>query len=406
MGSVHYGELAIIQSSADLFALFAGFGLSLTATKHVAELRGKDPHRTGRILALSTLTACVTGIVMAGALFVLAPWLAKQTLAAPSLVGPLRIGACLLFFSSLSGAQCGALYGFEAFRTTAGLQAIIGVLNVPLMVGGYLVSGLNGILWGMVVGRFLEWLLRHLAVRAETSNANIAVCYRDCAREIPILWKFSLPALISGALVVPINWGCSAILVNQLNGYAEMGIYNAASQWYNALLFVPSTLGTVLLPLLSDRMGEDDRRGAVGALRFMLRFNLALMLPSVVGISLVSPYIMRMYGREYANAWPTLIVVVVTAGLFAVLMPIGDVIAASDRMWLGCLMNAGWALVLVPSTMLLVHGGWGSLGLASARLFAYSVHAVWTSLFAYKALQLAQQRTDVDDLHLVAQPTV
>jgi len=407
MGSVHYGELAIIQSSADLFALFAGFGLSLTATKHVAELRGKDPHRAGRILALSTMTACVTGVVMAVTLLGLAPWLAARTLAAPNLVGPLRIGAGLLFFSSLSGAQCGALYGFEAFRTTARLQATIGLLNVPLMVGGYLVYGLNGVLWGMVVSRFLEWLLRHLAVRAETTKANITIRYRDCASEIPILWQFSLPALLSGALVIPVNWGCSAILVNQINGYAQMGIYNAASQWYNALLFVPSTLGTVLLPLLSDRMGEGDGRGAAGALRFMLRFNLALMLPCVVGISLLSPYIMRMYGPEYGNAWPTLIVVVVTAGLFAVLMPIGDVIAASGRMWLGCLMNAGWALVLIPSTIVLVHRGLGSLGLASARLFAYSIHAVWTCWFAYNVLQLATRRTNVGDMRdMVAQPTV
>jgi len=405
MGPTHYGELAIIYSSVDLFGVFAGFGLGITATKHVAELRGKDPDRAGRILALSTVTACLTGLVVAVLLFLLSPWLAVRTLSAAHLVEPLRIGAWLLFFASVSGAQCGALGGFEAFKTTAKIGAIVSVLNIPLMIGGYLAHGLKGVLWGMVAGRFAEWIMRHLAVRAEAQRAGIAIQYGDCTQELGVLWQFSIPALVSGVLVMPVNWACAAILVNQPNGYAEMGIYNAASQWYNALLFLPMTVGAVLLPLLSDRMGEGDTTGSSRVLDFMLRFNAAIMLPCVIGVSLASPYIMRMYGREYSHAWLTLILVVVTAGVFAVLSPVGDVIAASGRMWLGCAMNGGWALILLPVTVVLVHHGLGSVGLASARLVAYCVHAVWTFLFAYKLLRETTQGTHVENLQrMVAEP--
>ena len=398
MTPMHYGELAIIQSSVDLFGIFAGFGLSMTATKYVAELRGKDQQRTGRILALSTVTACITGTVVAVLLFMLSPWLAARTLAAPHLAGALRIGAFQLFFASLSGAQCGALFGFEAFRTTARLQTMIGVLNVPLMVGGFLVYGLKGVLWGMVLGRFAEWLLRQLAVRAEARRAGVQIQYRACTQELGLLWQFSLPALISGVLVLPVNWACAAMLVNQPNGYTEMGIYNAASQWYNALLFLPVSIGTVLLPVLSDRMGNGDARESSAVLGYMLRFNAAIVLPWVILISLASPYIMRIYGREYSHAWVTLVLVVLTAGIFVVLMPVGDVIAASGHMWLGCAMNAGWALVLVPLTSLLVHRGFGSLGLASARLFAYSIHAIWTFLFACHVLRKAKHPIGIANL--------
>ena len=406
MGAVHYGELAIIQSSVELFSVFAGFGLGITATKHVAELRGKDPQRTGRILALSTATACMTGIVVAVLLFALSPWLAERTLSAAHLAGPLRIGAVLLFLASLGGAQCGALYGFEAFRAAARLQAIVGLLNAPFTVVGYLVYGLRGVLWGMVAGKFVECLLRHLAVRAEARRAHVTIQYRQCTQELPVLWQFSLPALMSGALVIPVNWVCVAVLVNQPNGYAEMGIYNAASQWYNALLFLPVTLGAVLLPLLSDRMGEGDASGSSGVVSFMMRFNAAIMLPCVIGISLASPWIMRVYGRGYSHSWLTLVLVVITAGLFAVLMPVGDVIAASGRMWLGCVMNAGWAIVLVFSTILLVKLGLGSVGLASARLFAYGVHSIWTFLFAYNVLRKTKAGTYLDNLQtMITEPT-
>jgi hypothetical protein len=246
MGPSHYGELGVIQSSVDFFGTFAGFGLSLTATKHIAEFRTKDPQRAGRILALSTATAAVTGVVVAIALFVLAPWLAVHTLAAPQLTSALRIGAALLFFAAITGAQSGALYGFEAFQVSARVQAIVGLLNVPCMIGGYLIGGLQGILWGMVAARMGEWALKHAAVRREARRAQMPIEYRESRRELPVLWKFSLPALLSGALVAPVYWICSAILVNRPNGYAEMGVFNAANQWYGALLFLPVTLGTSL----------------------------------------------------------------------------------------------------------------------------------------------------------------
>ena len=388
MGPTHYGELGVMQSSIEFFGTFAGFGLSLTATKHIAELRSKNPERAGRILALSTATAALTGAVVGVLLFVLAPWLAAHTLAAPQLTGPLRIGALLLFFAAITSAQSGALFGFEAFKVSAHLQAIVGILNVPFMLGGYFVAGLKGVLWGMVAAKVAEWLLKHNAVRSHARRAQLPISYKECRQEMGVLWRFSLPALLSGALVAPVYWGCSAILVNRPNGYLQMGIFNAANQWYGALLFLPVTLGTTLLPLLSDRMGDGDAKGSASVLGIMLRLNAVIMVPVVVGMALFSPFIMRLYGPAYRDAWPTLVVVLLTAGLFAIIMPVGDVIAASGRMWLGCTMNAGWAAVFVTTTLVLVVGaGAGSFGLASARLFSYAVHATWTFWFAYKLIR-------------------
>jgi len=94
---------------------------------------------------------------------------------------------------------------------------------------------------------------------------------------------------------------------------------------------------------------------------------------------------MKVYGAGYRDGWPTLIAVVWTAAILAVSTPVGDVITASGRMWLGLLMNSGWAVVFISSTYLLVH--LGSLGLASSRLIAYAVHAVWTMGFAYMIIR-------------------
>jgi cytochrome b len=53
-------------------------------------------------------------------------------------------------------------------------------------------------------------------------------------------------------------------------------------------------------------------------------------------------------------------------------------------MWAGLAMNAGWAIVVLAATSLLVH--WGALGLATARLTAYIVHAAWTAAYAARII--------------------
>jgi O-antigen/teichoic acid export membrane protein len=381
MGPSHYGELGVINNSVDLFIVFAGFGLGLTATKHVAELRATDPERAGRVLALSTVTAGFTATITAVVLYIAAPYLAAHTLNAPQLTGSLRIGSLILLLAAINGAQQGALYGFEAFRTTAKIQAIVGLLNLPFSLIGYWLGGLNGVLWGMVATRGADWFLRRIALLDESRKSGVPLGLKGWTQELHVLWKYSLPALLSGVMVAPVNWVCAAMLVNQPKGYAQMGIYNAANQWYGALLFLPTVLGSGLLPLLSERMGNKDSHSSGNVLLFMLRLNAVIVLPAALLGSALSPWIMRLYGPAYAHGWSTLVAVLFTAAIFAVLIPVGDVIAASGRMWTGMVMNAGWAAVFIVGTALLVHRG--AFGLGLARLIAYIAHATWTITFAW-----------------------
>lgn len=391
MGPSKYGELGVINSSIDLFVVFAGFGLGLTATKHVAELRRSDPERAGRILALSTATAGITAALTAIVFFLMAPYLAAHALNAPHLAGLLRISSLVLFLAAINGAQLGGLFGFEAFRATARIQTIIGLTSLPLTLAGYWLGGLDGIVWSMVACRLVDWLLRRLALISEASQAGVPFRLRGWTKELPVLWRYSVPALLAGILVAPVNWACTAMLVNRPGGYVEMGIFNVANQWYGALLFLPTVLGSGLLPLLSDRLGQKDGHSSLRVVVFMLRMNSLIVLPAVALGALLSPWIMHFYGPAYERGWPTLVVVLLTAGIFAILVPVGDVIAASGRMWAGMAMNGGWAAVFIGSTMLLVHRG--AFGLGSARLIAYGAHAIWTVAFAWFLISKAARRT-------------
>src|SRR5215469_11186943 len=142
LGRHDYGELGMIYSSIELFGIFGGFGLGLTATKYIGEFKRRDPQRAGRILAMSNLTAYVTGGIFSLILVLFSNQIAAGPLAAPHLAIPLRIGAIALFLTCVDGAQTGALAGFEAFDHLARLQFVKGILNLPCLVGGFFIAKL------------------------------------------------------------------------------------------------------------------------------------------------------------------------------------------------------------------------------------------------------------------------
>ncbi len=387
VGKIVYGELGIIQSTVGMLGTLAGFGMSTTAAKFVAQLRGKDPGRAGRIIALSSLASWFISGGLAAALIVFAPWLCAHTLAAPQLVGPVRISALLLIVGGVNGAQLGVLIGFEGFKAIARVNAVSGLLNFPLIVGGALVFGLPGILGGMALAQGIGCLLNWRALRLEAKRYGVTPSFSSCFVEFPVIWQYSVPAVGTELLISAAGWATATMLVRQPNGYAEMGAFNAANQWFNAAIWIPMMIGGVALPLLSERMGTDDGDGSVKLLWMSVKINAILVVPAIIIGCLASPYIMMSYGNGFRSEWPTLCVVLLTAGVLSVEFPIGQMLSACGRMWLGFSSNLGWAVIFLCTNAALLR--WGSFGLASARLVAFSLHAIF--LFAYVAVFVSKK---------------
>ncbi len=385
LGKVGFGELGIIQSTVGMFGVFAGFGLGMTATKYVAEYREKDPEKAGRIMMLSELVSIISGSLMALVLILISPWLATNTLSAPHLTGLLRISALLLFLNAINGAQTGALAGFEAFKTIANLNFLAGMFSFPMMVAGVYLAGLKGAVWGLVGSMAINWLLNHIAIRKKAQKAGVPYTFKNCTKEWKIIWDFSFPAFLASAMVGPVNWVCNAMLVNQPNGYAEMGIFNAANQWFNMLLFFPAIISNISVPILSERIGVEDNQSSKKVLLFSAKANGIVVLMLAILGSVLSRTIMQFYGQGFAEGWMTLIIVLLTAFILAIQIPVGNIIIASGKMWIGLVMNLGWATVFVLLTWSFVKSG--APGLAGARLIAYTVHAIWTLGFAYTLIK-------------------
>lgn len=372
LGKVGFGELGIIQSTVGMFGVFAGFSMGLTSTKHVAEFKAKDPAKAGRIMALSSLVAIVSGGLMAIVLVIFAPWLATHTLAAPHLSGLLQITAVVLFLSALTGAQTGALSGFEAFKTIARVNLLSGFVTFPFMVGGVYLAGLQGAIWGLLASIGLNWLLNHLALKVEARKANVPFTYKNCLQEWNVVHSFSLPAVLASAIVEPINWFCYAMLVNQPNGYAEIGVYNAVLRVKIIPEMVLGMLISPLLPILSEQYSRKSISSYNKTIFYAFIISWLVVIPISL-IQMIAPSLTLLpFGREFYGNHGIVKWLMLQAILNGLIVPITQIFASTNRMWFSFVSRLIWGISYLLFTYALVPT-YGGIGLAAAFTFTHFI---------------------------------
>jgi len=384
LGKSGFGELGIIQSTVGMFGTFAGFGLGMTATKFIAQYRTTDPVKAGRIRALSSLFAWATSGVTSLVLFFMAPWLAEHTLAAPQLTGLLQIGALLLLLTAVNGAQIGALSGFEAFKTVAKISLWSGLANFPLMVGGVYFAGLTGAVWGMVIATGINWLLNHLAIRKECTKASVPYTHEGCWTDKGILWKFSLPAVISGNFLSLSDWALNAMLVNAPGGYGEMGLFNAAKQWQVFILYVPLAISNMTLPILSNLLGEGNRRQYNKMVVVNSIALTVLALVAALPVALFSSNIMAAYGRDFIKGQNVLLLVCFYSCWWAANIVIGQVLWSTGSSGLAMILAAIRAVILLGSFSFITPKN--AYGIALAYTITYVSMTVYQGILSVRSV--------------------
>jgi O-antigen/teichoic acid export membrane protein len=392
LGTTGFGQFGMIQSTAGMFGIFAGLGLGITATKYVAEYRTKDRDRAGRILALSAIVALITGGLMTGALIAASRYLANKTLGLPSLAGPLAIASGLVMFGSLNGAQTGALAGLEAFHAIAQVNLWTGVGTLILVTCATWYGGLSGAVSGLVAAIALNWLLNNMAIRRECARAQISYQFPSCGKEWRVLYRFSLPAFLASIVVGPAMWVCNTLLVNRPNGYGDLGLYTAADKWRILVLFVPTTLAGMTLPLLSNLHGEGDSVGYGNISNASLLINVGLTIVPAAAIAVCAIPILSVYGSSYRAGWPILVVLALSAVPEALNTVFGYELISKGwiwwRLWFDLLLGA----TLVVSAWWAIPR-WGAMGLAGSYCLAFSV--VGTGLFLFLRHSSLETRAEI-----------
>jgi O-antigen/teichoic acid export membrane protein len=385
LGRERYGQVGIIQNTVDMFSVIAALGLSFTATKYVAEFRRTQPERAGRIIALTSGTSWITGGIVALAVIIAAPWLAATTLHEPSLTRMLQAGALLLFFGAWNSAQVGSLSGLEAFRARATVSVKAYLINFPLMILGVYFAGPMGVIVGLVTGEMILSALYSLTLRREARAAGVPLVWKGASKEFGLIVSFGLPAMLSTLIIAPVNWTCNTMLINHPGGYGELGIYNAAIQWNGAIMFIPTMLSAVSIPVLSDLIGHRQWSKVSQLVKTSVKLQFLIIVPVGV-LSGLSPWAMRLYGQGFASGSSVMLITVWVALFSALYSPLWPLVYAAGKAKSMLTMNACCGGLFLLFSHLFIPG-YGAKGLALAKLASTAVNCGWLFIISYRTIQ-------------------
>ena len=362
-----FGEYAMLQTTLLTMAALSQLATGYTAGKYIAEFRTIDPDRAGRIMGVCALTAVVTAAVGTLLLVIMAPWLSGAMLDAPHLSSALVVGAGFLFFTSINGYQMGALAGLEAYVSLAKAGVASGLLTVIAISLGAWSGGVNGALLGLSISALFRFAIHHLFIRSESRLSGITPKYRGSLRkEKAIMFRFALPAAITGYYTLPMIWLAHTFLVHQPNGYREMALYSAANNLRILALFLPGVINSVGLSVLNNEKAKRD----LGHYQRVFRSNvLHILLVSVTGAMVIGVFgknILDLFGKEFAVAYAILWFLLVSSIFEAMSIALYQYVQSQAKIWYSFFgINIPRETFLVISAYYLVQW-YGGAGLAIA----------------------------------------
>jgi O-antigen/teichoic acid export membrane protein len=391
LGAVGFGHFGLIHATVLLFSVLTSSALGAMVSSYVARYRPSSPVRAARAAAMGTIAAAVVGFA-AFAVIGFAPASLLSFFFHDSAVFlPLRASALLVLLNGIFSVQSGLLLGLSRYDRGAQLQVTRALLFLVLGGLGGLEAGVLGAIGGMAFGSIIAVALAQRQVIFACREQDIPLWAAPRREDLRMLWEFSLPAVFSASLVIPLQWLLTTRLAAADQGYVQVGLYYAVTQWRSGIAMAPSALAQFALPHLSGLLGRGDRASWRDSVLLQIGISAVLGLALAIPLLLMTPWLATLYGRTYTGLELPLALSLLAGVLVGVNNVIGAVVASSRRLWSGFAMNLLWSLMVVVP----LWSGWFPLtavGLISSLLVAYCAHTVVQTLFVSRLMPAAQGR--------------
>lgn len=388
-GAVALGVVTLATQVAFVAAAGTRFGMDMAAVREVAIAVGAgEGARVRGIVERAVLVAGVVSIVVAGAGFAGAGWLAERLSDQPDAAAALRWGAVALPFAAVTVVVLGASRGLKVMRHTLYVQWIgQPVLWLALMPAAWSVSRTASAAVAAYAG---SWIISAVAAWVLWSRAARASGREPAAPgEIARLVRYGAPRAPAALLSQALFWidyvvVSSAVSRGEVSA-AELGVYSSSVRVALAMVLFLTAVSYVFSPFVADLHARGERDRLDHLFKSITRWTVAGTIPILALMAIAPEPLLRVFGGSFVGGADALRILIVGQAVNVSVGAAGFVLIMAGR--------TGWDLgVYVASAAL-------DLGLAVALVPRFGVEgaaaAQAVTIAASNALRIALVRRAV-----------
>ena len=304
LGADALGMYALGMTMVGFFGLFNGLGLPQAAVRFVAAYSATEQwQRLHGFLRRALGLLGIGNVVLAAAMMVVGPWLARTLYHAPALVPYLLLFAVILILGAFTNFLGQVLAGYKDVALRTVITNFIGsplniVCGVVLLSLGF---GLRGYLLAQVASAVIVLIL--LLTAAWRLTPSLARHAPDTAvpMEREVFW-FSA-AMFGVSFLEFILGQADKILLGAFLDVRQVGIYAVAG---TLIAFVPVALQSVnqiFSPTIADLHARGERALLGRLFQTLTKWILGLTLPLAFVMIIFSKPLMRLFGAGFETGW-------------------------------------------------------------------------------------------------------
>jgi O-antigen/teichoic acid export membrane protein len=305
LGTEVYGLYSVLMSFLALAMVAVNLGLGDMARRFVAESLGRGktdepPKIIRQTLLLRSITAVAASLVIVLFAGYWARLFGDEANRTYFFILAFGLAPSILNYalgSIFAGFQ---RYDYAAYAilstNTLRLVAVVFVMVIGLGLKELLICNISAWFIGVLVGIVL--LHRIAPLKAILSATSMESSAKKTA--------FRYALTVAGVLVVEyFLWRqAEMVFLGVFRTPEEVGFYSVAVKIPSmAMALIPSVLGTVLVPSISEQFGRGDTHKMRMIYQSSARYLMVLALPlAAAGIALARPLVNLLYGPDYAPA--------------------------------------------------------------------------------------------------------
>lgn len=305
LGKMEFGELSFVRNTLNMVLCICALNFTSLCTKFTTESKS-SVESLHRLLLLFLFSLGICFIV--GLFLILAPEeLLLSMLSTATVVKFFKIVGVLLPLFMLQPLIEGVLRGLQMFKLIGILQAVTSVFYLGAVYAGIILEGLDGALFGVIAYYTLYAIVSVIVLLKQTSLRKHLPRLKGFSTQSNSIYRMILPLFLMSFIDAPVMW-IAQVILSKFGTMESVGSMTAMMQIRNFSMLIPTYFVNTYIAFAGELNTQhryaDYYRQYFKIEKLYIYIGVALF----VVFSLFSQPILYLYGKDFVDDWPAMII--------------------------------------------------------------------------------------------------